>query len=936
MSPARKRHRQKDKATEAPNEESLSAVERFAAFRADQAFQKTLQARFTGGLSFRPDQFQNDGMKAVEDGESVLVAAPTGAGKTVVGEFAMFCALKLDRRAFYTTPIKALSNQKYHELRQRYGDSMVGLLTGDTSINPDAPVVVMTTEVLRNMLYAGKALDDLAFVVLDEVHYLADRFRGPVWEEVIIHLPAHVQVIGLSATVSNAEEFGAWLREVRGTCRIIVSEKRPVPLFQHMIADGQLYDLYQPTRDGNPSPGRLNPELLSAVFNGRGSRTGGFGRGRSRGARHGKDEAASVHTRRFESRPSVAITLERAGLLPAIVFVFSRAGVDDAVRSVLTAGLVLTTQSEAHQIRQELEPVIYSIPVEDHAVLGVDRWASALERGIAGHHAGMLPLMKETVERLFAMGLIKLVYATETLALGINMPARTVVIESLQKWNGLAHVPLSAGEYTQLSGRAGRRGIDTEGHAVVLHKGKVAPEEVSALASKRTYPLISAFHPTYNMVVNLLTHSTRQATREVLELSFAQFQADGAVVQLAQEARHLMKQIEELVPALECHLGDSTEYFRLRDELSQLQKEVKKTTTQARKKDVFRTVQQARRGDILAYRLGRNIHHAVVIDPLGANPRFYALHVIGTDGKWRQLSPQDVSAGVMNVGHMDVQVAALKKAKERNSLAQRLRELRDSGRLAMRRHTTAADERIAVLNDMLRAHPVHQCPERELHAAKGHQWARLHRQYERLMRKIDARTNSVAKAFDRVCDVCERLGLLSGDTVTEDGLRLRRIFGERDILVIEAARRGVFDELTPGELAALVSAFVYESRTEDSTHVIPATPQQRLADAWDGALRAQQRVHEAEAEAGAELTSALDPGLMAAVLSWASGAALSTSVHGEDLQAGDFVRWVRQVSDLLDQLRFLDDDDLADRARVARDAVMRGVVAWSGLEGDAL
>lgn len=933
MSPARKRHRRSaDNVSSQPvSFEEMSAAQRMSAFRKEQAFQRTERAFFIDSLPFSPDPFQIEAMEALEEGEAVLVAAPTGAGKTIVGEFAMHLAIQRGLRAFYTTPIKALSNQKFSDLRERYGDDAVGLLTGDTSINSDAPIVVMTTEVLRNMIYAGAHLSDLGFVVLDEVHYLADRFRGPVWEEVIIHLPRHVQVVGLSATVSNAEEFGAWMREVRGNCQIIVSEKRPVPLYQHMIADGVLYDLYAPTANGQESPGRLNPELLSAVFQGRGSRSGGYVRGRGRGARHGRDEAASIQTRRFESRPAVAITLDRAGLLPAIVFVFSRAGVEEAVRSVMTAGIVFTSQQEAKEIRSELEDVCALIPVEDHTVLGISRWMAALERGIAGHHAGMLPVMKEAVERLFARGLVKLVYATETLALGINMPARTVVIESLQKWNGVAHVPLSAGEYTQLSGRAGRRGIDTEGHAVVLHKGKVAPEELSALASKRTYPLISAFHPTYNMVVNLLSYSTRAHTRDVLETSFAQFQADGSVVQLAQEARSVERQMAAYEPDLSCSLGDAREYFSLRDEASRAEKEAKKESVGARRGQAFQTLQAAKRGDVLSYRLRRRVQHAVVVDPLGANARFYAAHVIGTDGKWRQLTPQDVSSGVVISGHVAVNPVALKKAKERERLAQRVRQMYDDGLLNARVAPSTMDARISDLQRELRAHPVHRCPERDIHAQAGHQWARLHREYERLMGKIDRRTNSVAKAFDKVCAVCEDLGFIRGDEVTSDGQKLRRIFGERDIVVAQAARLGVFDDLLPAELAAVLSVFVFESRSDEVTQRIPSSPGQRIAHAWDEALLAQSQVHEAEKRAGRQPSPDLDAGLVAAIYSWAQGSSLSTAVEGEDMQAGDFVRWIRQVADLLDQLRFLEDEDLAERARVARGLIMRGVASWSGV-----
>lgn len=933
MSPARKRHRKKD-AQEAPSADlPLSAAERFQAFRDQRRFDASERATFIDSLGFRPDSFQVEAMEALEEGESVLVAAPTGAGKTVVGEFATHLAVAHGRRAFYTTPIKALSNQKFADLKERFGEGAVGLLTGDTSINPGAPIVVMTTEVLRNMIYAGTDLSALAYVVLDEVHYLADKFRGPVWEEVIIHLPAHVAIVGLSATVSNAEEFGAWMREVRGSCRIIVSEKRPVPLYQHMIAGGELYDLYSPTKDGKASPGRLNPELLSAVFNGRGSRAVGGGRmrGRSTFARKGRDEANAQVARRFESRPAVAITLERAGLLPAIVFIFSRAGCEDAVRAMLASGIVLTSSTQARTIRQEVEAASALIPVEDHGVLGVDRWARALERGIAAHHAGMLPVMKETVEKLFTQGLVKIVYATETLALGINMPARTVVIESLQKWDGSAHVPLSAGEYTQLSGRAGRRGIDTEGHAVVLHKGKVAPEEVSALASKRTYPLISAFHPTYNMVVNLLSHSTRAVTREVLETSFAQYQADGAVVQLAQSAKHVKRTMDELAGTLECDRGDAGEYFALRDEISRKQKEAKREATLARRNEAARILHDARRGDVVSYRKGRKIQHAVVIDPIGANTRQYGVQVIGTDGRWHHMGVEDVAGGLTISGNIPVNPVQLRKAKERALIGATLRDLVSAGSLAVPGKQSDVADELSHLERALRQHPVHQCPQRESHAAAGHAWARQKREYERLMRSIDGRTNSVAKSFDKVCQVLETLGFLTGDTVTTEGEKLRRIFGERDLVIAQAIRKGAWAECAPAELAAIASAFVYEARTDDGTQIVPTSPDQRLLRAWDASLAAQMEVNDAEKKAGAQPTAPLEAGLMAPIYAWASGASLSTALEGSDLQGGDFVRWVRQACDLLDQLRFIGDVELEERAHKARDLIMRGVVAWSGV-----
>lgn len=929
MTPPRRRHRTRPggEVTRSHEMDTLSAAERFEEAARHRAYEASARAAFVDTLGFTPDEFQLDAMEGVEAGESVLVAAPTGAGKTVVGEFATYLAVGAGRRAFYTTPIKALSNQKFVDLKDRFGEANVGLLTGDTSINAGAPVVVMTTEVLRNMIYAGADLSDLTHVVLDEVHYLADRFRGPVWEEVMIHLPAHVHVVALSATVSNAEEFGAWMREVRGTCRIVVSERRPVPLYQHMMVDSVLYDLYAPQGSGGGG-GRLNPELLAAVAPGARSRPRGRG-GNPRWSP--RDEGASRVPHRRESRPSVLITLDRAHLLPAIVFIFSRAGCEDAVSAVLASGIVLTSRGEAARIREVVEEALTTIPAEDHAVLGVERWAHALERGIAAHHAGLLPVMKETVEKLFTRGLVKVVYATETLALGINMPARTVVIESLTKWNGVAHVQLSAGEYTQLSGRAGRRGIDSEGHAVVLHRSRVAPEEVAQLASKRTYPLVSAFRPTYNMVVNLLTHSTRAATRDVLETSFAQFQADGAVVGLARRAQALRDDMEEMSSRVECERGDAKEYFALRDELAGAQKAASRERIASGRRAADGVLRTLRMGDVVHYRRGRRQNHAVVLETPPRSLDTPVVQVVGTDAKLHHLVPDDATGGLAVVGHLELGGIRARKAKDRAFVATHLRELVRSGTLRTPEQTAVGpDAHLADLERRIRHHPVHQCPERESHAVAGHAWVRARREYEGLTRQIDGRTNSVAKDFDRVCRVLDSLGFLSGETVTEAGQELRRVFGERDLVVVEAVRSGAWDGLDAAGLAAIASTCVFEARGESTADPeIPGGRNGRLLEAWRETLAAQDRVADAEERAGAHRTPEVDPGLVAGIHAWASGASLSTALTVSELQGGDFVRWVRQVMDLLDQLRRLEHPGLADRASRARDLLVRGVVAWS-------
>ena len=528
-------------------------AERFAA--AKKRGTHPLTTQFINQFDFGFDEFQILACHAVEDGKGVLVAAPTGAGKTVVGEFAAFSALAIGKKCFYTTPIKALSNQKFQEFVDRFGEERVGLLTGDTNINSEAEILVMTTEVLRNMLYANSStLKNLGSVVMDEVHYLADKSRGAVWEEVLIHLMESVQVISLSATVSNAEEFGDWLGEVRGATEVIVSEVRPIPLYQHVLIGDRLVDLFR-------EQGRINPEILGLEREAlRHVRT----------PRHRRERFGESDNRL--TRPDIIEKLQRENLLPAITFIFSRAGCDAAVKQCLAAGIKLTNTEERLEIIETASKYTQNLAEEDLEVLGYRDWLIALERGIAAHHAGLLPSFKGAVEELFKRGLVKAVFATETLALGINMPARTVVLEKLSKWNGEAHVPITPGEYTQLTGRAGRRGIDIEGNAVVQWSPTVDSATAAGLASTRTYPLRSSFTPTYNMSINLIARFGRERAHGSLESSFAQFQADRAVVGLVRQIRKNNSAAAELEESAQCHLGNFSDYSRIRIDIKELER----------------------------------------------------------------------------------------------------------------------------------------------------------------------------------------------------------------------------------------------------------------------------------------------------------------------------------------------------------------------------
>ena len=477
-----------------------------------------LRERFVARIGFPLDRFQLRAMDAIDRGESVLVSAPTGSGKTLIADYAAARALEAGGKTFYTTPIKALSNQKFAELSARYGEDRVGLLTGDISHQAHSPIVVMTTEVLRNMLFArSSVLDGLRVVVLDEVHYLQDPYRGSVWEEVLVLTPAGVSFVSLSATVSNAGDFGAWLTSVRGTTRVIVETHRPVTLHNHYVLaerGTEHLTVIPLLRDG-----KANPD--GVALDDRRRRT-------------------PRHRLRVPRRGEVVEYLAAAGMLPAIVFIFSRAACDDATRQCLQDGIRLTSGEERLRIRQLTEAAVERLSDDDLRTLGYGPWSAALEAGIAPHHAGLVPAFRQAVEQCFSEGLLKVVFATETLALGINMPARTVVVERFAKFRGSDTSALTAGEYRQLTGRAGRRGIDTVGHAMVLWSPATPFTLVARTATAPPPDLVSSFHPTYNLAVNLVRRWSRDEAYGLLGASYGQWQAPpGSESLVAQLDRRL-------------------------------------------------------------------------------------------------------------------------------------------------------------------------------------------------------------------------------------------------------------------------------------------------------------------------------------------------------------------------------------------------------------
>ncbi len=890
--------------------------------------------RFAAELPFPLDGFQRRACEALENGHGVLVCAPTGAGKTVVGEFAVHLALAAGRKCFYTTPIKALSNQKHTDLVRRYGPERIGLLTGDVSINAGAPIVVMTTEVLRNMLYAGSsALQGLAYVVMDEVHFLADRMRGAVWEEVILHLPDEVRLVSLSATVSNAEEFGGWIQTVRGDTTVIVDEHRPVPLWQHMLVGKRLFDLFDLDRHrpGERQKVLVDPELVRHIAHRREAERLTDWQPRGRGRSRDRDRGRPGFYRP-PSRPDVITTLDREGLLPAITFVFSRAGCDAAVKQCLRSSLKLTTDAERARIAEIVDRRCGELPDADLAVLDYYEWREGLLRGLAAHHAGMLPIFRHTVEELFTAGLVKAVFATETLALGINMPARTVVLEKLVKFNGEQHAPLTPGEYTQLTGRAGRRGIDVEGHAVVIWTPEVEPAEVAGLASTRTFPLRSSFAPSYNMTINLVQQMGPEQARRLLEQSFAQYQADRSVVGLVRGVERGERMLDDIAAELGGRDAPMLDYARLRGQISERERAQARSSRLQRRRAVNDALAGLQRGDIITLG-GRHGGLAVVLEPdrESLEPRPLVL----TEHRWAgRISSADYAGAASALGTMTLpKRVEHRQPRVRRDLASALRS------------AAAGHPELHRLRQQMREHPAHTSADREAQARVAERFLRVERDNAALEKKIGAATNSLARTFDRIVGLLTERGFITevGEAddlqVTEDGRLLARIYSESDLLVAECLRTGAWDGLGPAELAAVLSAVVFETRGSDGPttrayEVSSAAVRRALAQTrrLSGQLRADENRHRIAP------TREPDEGFVNTIYRWATSgdlaAALAVSDEagaGTTLSAGDFVRWCRQVLDLLDQVRnAAREPALRTAAKRAIEDVRRGVVAVDG------
>jgi ATP-dependent RNA helicase HelY len=870
---------------------------------------------FTARYPFTLDRFQYESFDALDRGDHVVVAVPTGSGKTIVAEYGIELARNEGRRAFYTAPIKALSNQKYRDLVDIHGEDSVGLLTGDNSINGDAPIVVMTTEVLRNMIYGrSRLLHDLGLVVLDEVHFLQDSYRGPVWEEVMIHLPQHVRLVCLSATVSNVEELSDWISTVRGPTVAVVERRRPVRLDNEYLVADRTHDRLRllPVFVG----GHVNRDAVQLDQSG--VRHSGRRDGR-RGPRD-SDRTSGRTSLAIPGRVETVELLERRRLLPAIFFIFSRAQCDAAATACVEAGLNLTTVPERAAIRAIAESRLGGLDEADLLVLGYARFLAQLECGIAAHHAGMVPPMKEVVEACFVEGLVKVVFATETLAVGINMPARTVVIEKLTKFTGEHHERLTPGEYTQLTGRAGRRGIDDLGTAVVLWSPWIRFDEVAELAGSSSFHLRSAFRPTYNMAANLIrTYGSDEAHR-LLNLSFAQYQADRDVVRLEARLERRQAALADLRARAHSEYGDIDEYR----ELLARQQDADAARRGERRHLVDEVMAALRPGSVIHIAKGTARGPAVVV----ANANRAAglrLTLITKNGKSVHTIADDFGDPPHPVGSIVLPTPYAPNRKEyRNEVARRLRAARLGPQPAgARRGPTPAPSA-----DL---HPVATDPELRSKLAAAAQADRIGREIVDLERRVGSKNSSLGQEFDRVLAVLTTYGYVDRPAwrLTEAGDMLARTFHESDLLVTEVVRAGLLDGLGPADTAALVSMLVYEHRSSD-TPPPPWFSSDQVRRRARRILAVSEDLRATERSVGLAEHRPPDPTFAAVAHAWVAGEGFAEVVGEEELTGGDFVRTMKQLIDLLRQLGLTASDAETRRSAArAADLAFRGVVADS-------
>ncbi|MBE9206994.1 RNA helicase [Nostoc sp. LEGE 06077] len=842
---------------------------------------------------FDLDQFQKDAIASLNAGRSVVVCAPTGSGKTLVGEYAIYRALARRKRVFYTTPLKALSNQKLRDFREKFGSDLVGLLTGDASINRDAPILVMTTEIFRNMLYGtpigqvGISLVDVEAVVLDECHYMNDRQRGTVWEESIIYCPREVQLAALSATVANSEQLTDWLNHVHGPTDLIYSDFRPVPLEFHYCNPKGLFPLL------NESKNKINPRLVKKHRKGQGDR-----------GKNGRPEA-----------PGIIYTLsqlQQRDMLPAIYFIFSRRGCDKAVAEV--GDLWLVNGQESQILREQIDDFLNRNPEA-----GRSGQIAPLYRGVAAHHAGILPAWKVLVEELFQQGLIKVVFATETLAAGINMPARTTVISTLSKRTDTGHRLLNASEFLQMAGRAGRRGMDKQGYVVTVQTPFEGSKEAAYLATSKADPLVSQFTPSYGMVLNLLQTHTIEQARELVERSFGQYIANLHLKPEYDEIAELQAQLDQLQAQIAAvDENEIAVYEKLRQRLKverQLLKTLQQQAQDDRQEELVMMLGFAVSGTLLSLK-GKNITVSTPITAvlvgkspgLAQAPYFVCL---GQDNRWYVATTEDVMNLHAELPRLDVPEDILPPPELLFKPGQSYRGNEQTAAIAqsipdpgepfhLSPEVAEQLSRVTAIEEQIENHPLRQSGNASTIFKRRARYVELEAELEQLQGQVEQQSQRHWEEFLNLITILQHFGGLDNLIPTELGRIAAAIRGENELWLGLVFGSGELNQLDPHHLAAAIAALVTETPRPDSR--VNFDLSEEVVEALAKLRGIRRQIFQLQRRYNVALPIWLEFELIALVEKWALGMEWTELCSHTTLDEGDVVRILRRTLDLLSQI----------------------------------
>ena len=843
---------------------------------------------------FQLDQFQKDAIASLNAGSSVVVCAPTGSGKTLVGEYAIYRALSRGKRVFYTTPLKALSNQKLRDFREKFGFDHVGLLTGDASINRDAPILVMTTEIFRNMLYGtpigqiGISLVDVEAVVLDECHYMNDRQRGTVWEESIIYCPRGVQLVALSATVANSDELTDWLNQVHGPTDLIYSDHRPVPLEFHF---GNIKGLFPLLNDEKT---QINHRLLRKKKKG----------DKEKSKAHVKAEAPSII--------QVLSQLQERDMLPAIYFIFSRRGCDKSVADV--GDFRLVNNEEAQQLRRQIDEFLTRNPEA-----GRSGQIAPLYRGIAAHHAGILPAWKVLVEELFQQGLIKVVFATETLAAGINMPARTTVISTLSKRTDTGHRLLNASEFLQMAGRAGRRGMDERGHVVTLQTPFEGAKEAAYLATSKADPLVSQFTPSYGMVLNLLQTHTLEQARELIERSFGQYLATLHLRPQYEYVAHLQTQLAQLQAQIAAiDEGELAVYEKLRQRLRverQLLKTLQEQAQDARQEELGMMLDFAVSGTLLSLK-SKNFTMpapitAVLVGKTPASGQTCYLVCLGGDNRWYVTTASDVMDLYAELPRIEVpeqllpppemplkRGQSLPGNEETAAIAQQIPDPSEAAYMAP--EVAEQLSRVVAVQEQLEAHPLHQSGNASNIFKRRTQVGELEAEIQQMQAQVDQQSQRNWEEFLNLIEILQHFECLDNLVPTRLGRIAAAIRGENELWLGLVFASGELDNLDPQHLAAAIAALVTETPRPDS--MVRFDLSEEVLEGLSRLRGIRRKMFQYQRRYNVTLPIWLEFELIALVEQWALGMEWVELCENTSLDEGDVVRILRRTLDLLSQI----------------------------------